>query len=70
MPLRALGLNSLVGKDVCAVVYDSDISINYDKTRSLGVNGNLQGETLGIVAFHVDADVGRWTASRAARCRR
>jgi hypothetical protein len=56
MPLRALGLNALVGKDVCAVVYDSDISINYDHgTASLGVNGNLQGATLGVVAFRVDA---------------
>ena len=56
MPLRALGLNRLVGQHVCAVVYDSDISINYDHgDPSLGVNGNLKGETLGVVAFHVDA---------------
>jgi len=56
MPLRALGLNALVGKDVCAVVYDSDISINYDHDDAfLGVNGNLKGETLGVVAFRVDA---------------
>jgi hypothetical protein len=54
MPLRALGLNSLVGHDVCAVVYDSDISINYDSTTFPYTSGNLQGETLGVVAFHVD----------------
>jgi uncharacterized repeat protein (TIGR01451 family) len=52
-PLRALGLQTLVGKDVCALVYDSDISINYDHGTPLGVNGNLQGATLGIAAFHV-----------------
>jgi hypothetical protein len=55
IPLRARGLVSLVGKDVCAVVYDSDISINYDHGTSLGVNGNLQGATLGIAAFRVNA---------------
>jgi hypothetical protein len=54
MPLRARGLVSLIGKDVCAVVYDSDISINYDHGTSLGVNGNLQGATLGIAAFRVN----------------
>jgi hypothetical protein len=54
-PLRALGLNRLIGKVVYAVVYDSDISINYDLGTPLGVNGNLQGETLGIVAFRVNA---------------
>jgi len=53
-PLRALGLNKLVGKIVYAVVYDSDISINYDHNTPLGVNGNLQGETLGVVAFRVN----------------
>jgi hypothetical protein len=53
MPLRALGLNALVGRDICAVVYDSDISINYDKTTFPFTSGNLQGETLGIVAFTV-----------------
>ena len=29
-PLRALGLAQLVGKQVCALVFDSDISTNYD----------------------------------------
>lgn len=53
-PLRALGLNRLIDKIVYAVVYDSDISINYDLGSSLGVNGNLQGETLGVVAFRVN----------------
>ena len=56
MSLRALGLNALVGKNVCAVVYDSDVSINYDHDEpSLGVNGNLKGATVGVVAFRVDA---------------
>lgn len=56
MPLRALGLNRLVGRNVCAVVYDSDVSINYDHgDPSLGVNGNLKGETLGRVALRVNS---------------
>ncbi|MFO7916333.1 MAG: hypothetical protein R6U43_11675 [Candidatus Krumholzibacteriales bacterium] len=53
-PLRALGINRLIGRIVVAVVYDSDVSINYDFDSPLGVNGNLQGETLGIVAFRVE----------------
>jgi hypothetical protein len=47
-PLRATGLTMLIGKTVLAVVYDSDISINYSP-----LNGNLQGANLGIVAFDV-----------------
>ena len=47
-PLRVTELGVLVGVDVCAVVYDSDISINYDS-----LEGNLQGNNLGIVAFNV-----------------
>lgn len=48
-PLRATGLKLLEGGRYCAIVYDSDISINYDP-----LNGNLQGETLGIAAFYVE----------------
>jgi hypothetical protein len=48
-PLRAEGLYMLIGKTVCAVVYDSDISINYGP-----LNGSLKGANLGIVAFTVD----------------
>ena len=47
-PLRATGLSMLVGKTVLAVVYDSEISINYSPLL-----GNLQGANLGIVAFDV-----------------
>ena len=47
-PLRATGLSNLVGENVCAVVYDSDISINYDP-----LDGSLKGANLGIVAFEV-----------------
>ena len=47
-PLRAAGLRMLVGRDVCAVVYDSDVSINYDP-----LNGSLKGANLGVVAFRV-----------------
>ncbi|MDX9940690.1 MAG: hypothetical protein RBS53_00570 [Bacteroidales bacterium] len=47
-PLRATGLAMLVGETVYAVVYDSDISINYDP-----IEGNLQGANLGVVAFDV-----------------
>jgi hypothetical protein len=47
-PLRAAGLAMLKGQTVLAVVYDSDVSINYAP-----LNGNLQGANLGIVAFEV-----------------
>lgn len=47
-PLRATGLAMLVGQTVYAVVYDSDISINYSP-----LTGNLQGDNLGVVAFDV-----------------
>jgi hypothetical protein len=53
IPLRAEGLWGLRGKTVCALVWDSDISINYDQGTPLGINGNLQGEKLGVVAFDV-----------------
>ena len=38
---------------VCALVWDSDISINYDQSTPLGINGSLKGEKLGVVAFDV-----------------
>ena len=47
-PLRATGLELLIGRTVCAVVYDSDISIKYDP-----LNGSLKGDNLGTVAFEV-----------------
>lgn len=47
-PLRATGLAMLKGKTVYAVVYDSDISVNYSPLL-----GNLQGANLGVVAFDV-----------------
>jgi len=49
-PLRATGLVGLEGGTYCAIVYDSDVSINYP------VEGNLQGENLGIAAFRVEID--------------
>jgi len=48
-PLRAEGLNQLIDTVVCAVVYDSDISINYDP-----LDGSLKGANYGIVAFKVN----------------
>ncbi|MBL7767720.1 MAG: hypothetical protein JNK20_02050 [Flavipsychrobacter sp.] len=48
-PLRATGLKMLIGQTVLAVVYDSDISINYGP-----LNGNLQGANLGMVALKVE----------------
>lgn len=48
IPLRATGLSMLTGQTVLGLVYDSDISINYDP-----VEGNLQGDNLGIIAFEV-----------------
>lgn len=47
-PLRATGLSMLIGKVVVAIVYDSDLSINYSPLK-----GNLQGANLGRVAFEV-----------------
>lgn len=47
-PLRATGLKMLVGYKVLAVVYDSDISINYSPLEA-----NLQGGNLGLVAFEI-----------------
>ena len=53
MPLRALGVNRLLGQQVCAVVNAGDVSVNYG--GSLFTEANLQGETRGVVAFRVDA---------------
>jgi len=53
-PQRTAELQAMVGETCCAVVYDSDVSINYDP-----LEGNLQGANLGVIAFtllHVDED--------------
>lgn len=47
-PLRAEGLAMLRGHTVLAVVYDSDVAINYGP-----LSGNLMGANLGIVALEV-----------------
>ncbi|MGC9326771.1 MAG: LamG domain-containing protein, partial [Candidatus Hinthialibacter sp.] len=47
-PLRASGLKMLEGYMVCAVVYDSDVSVNYSPLM-----GSLKGANLGTVAFRV-----------------
>jgi hypothetical protein len=47
-PLRATGLKNLVGREVCAVVNVSDVSINYSP-----LNGSLKGDNRGTVAFRV-----------------
>jgi hypothetical protein len=38
----------LTGQRVCALVYDSDISINYSP-----LTGSLKGDNLGLIAFDV-----------------
>lgn len=48
IPMRATAMKMLIGQTVLAVVYDSDISINYSP-----IEGNLKGDNLGIVAFKV-----------------
>ena len=48
MPLRNRDLVRLVGKTCVAVVYDSDISINYSP-----LNANLQGARYGLFSFTV-----------------
>lgn len=57
-PLRAKGLKMLTGKTILAVVYDGDVSINYDP-----LNGSLKGETLGLVALEVISVVRRTDGS-------
>jgi hypothetical protein len=57
-PLRATGQAMLIGQVVCAVVYDSDVSINYSPLL-----GNLMGANLGIVAFEVLAVQQRFDGS-------
>lgn len=47
-PLRAAGLESLVGQQVCAVVQDKDVKVHYYPLK-----GNLKGKSLGRVAFTV-----------------
>jgi len=48
LPLHAAELEALVGETICAVVYDSDISMNYPPPE-----GNLQGANLGVISFKV-----------------
>jgi hypothetical protein len=47
-PLRHDGLAALAGHVVCAVVYDSDVSVNYSPLEA-----SLKGANLGVVAFQV-----------------
>ena len=46
--MRTEGLDLLLGQTVCALVYESDLSIDYDP-----LEGDLQGDTRGILAFDV-----------------
>jgi len=48
MPLRNHDLYRLIGRTCIAVVYDSDISMNFKP-----INGNLQGARYGLFAFTV-----------------
>ncbi len=57
-PLRATGLAMLRGETVCAIVYDSDVSVNYSP-----LTGNLQGANLGIVGFEVSSVAARTDGS-------
>jgi hypothetical protein len=49
-PLRETALSNLIGREVCAVVYDSQIGINPDQGTT-----DLRGRNLGTVAFQVVA---------------
>ena len=49
MPLRNQELALLVGRTCVAVVYDSDINMDYNK-----IYANLQGERYGLFTFHVN----------------
>lgn len=57
-PLRATGLAMLKDAVVCAVVYDSDVSINYSPLL-----GSLKGANLGIVGLEVLAVTQRFDGS-------
>ena len=48
--MRTAGLELLLDNRICAVVYKSDISIDYDS-----LSGNLKGATRGLIAFDVVA---------------
>ena len=50
--MRATGLHDLEGGTFCAIVWDSNIDINYDDP----LTGVLKGENLGTVAFEVLVD--------------
>lgn len=50
VPLSSADIADLEGKTVCAVVYDSDLSVDV----AAGF-GNLKGATLGLTAFKVNA---------------
>ena len=60
-PLRATALNNLVGREVCAVVYDHQVGINPDQRT-----GDLRGANLGTVAFQVVALVPSGDASSSS----
>ena len=47
-PLRSEELSALVGSTFCAVVYDSDVSVDFYPPK-----GNLQGANLGTIDFTV-----------------
>ena len=49
IPLRALGLEMLEGRTICALAHDSDISYISPRVD----DGNLQGGYLGRLAFEV-----------------
>jgi len=49
VPIRANGLAMLVGRNVCAVVYSGDITV----TPGNPSTANLQGPTLGRIAFQI-----------------
>jgi hypothetical protein len=50
IPLRTTQLTALVGRTVCAVVYDSDVSVDTSAHFA-----NLKGATMGLTAFTVTA---------------
>jgi hypothetical protein len=50
MPLRNQDLAQLVGRTCVAVVYDSDINMDYEP-----IYANLQGERYGLFSFYVEA---------------
>ena len=49
VPLRGSGVGALMGRTVCAIVYDHDVAV----AAGTPAHANLSGSNLGVAAFEV-----------------